>query len=79
MTGCRIAIDAAACDRTGFCARIAPSVFLLDVDSASLMPEFEGDLEDVAEPVMSLLLEAEVTCPTDAIRVTTETETSDSG
>ena len=60
----KVSIDTAACQGTGYCARIAPEVFEV-VDSVAVIkvavvaPEFE-----------KIVYEAEVLCPARAILVT---------
>ena len=60
----KVSIDTAACQGTGYCARIAPDVFEV-VDSVAVIkvavvtPEFE-----------KIVYEAELLCPAQAILVT---------
>jgi len=58
-------VDAAKCQATGYCVRIAPAAFRLEgAGPARFEPEREDDVD------AELLAEAEDTCPTRAITVT---------
>ena len=60
----KVSVDTAACQGTGYCARIAPDIFEV-VDSVAVIK-----VAVVATEFEKIVYEAEVLCPARAILVT---------
>lgn len=60
----RIQVDAARCEGTGFCARVAPHLFVVaPAGTSQVLVEYAPETE------LEVLQEAEELCPTRAIRI----------
>jgi len=60
----RVSVDQNACEGTGYCVRVLPSVFTFNSDHVIVVNQ-----ADVKASVTALLEEAERLCPTGAIQL----------